>query len=75
MSTEGFFFFEYSHAEKNKSAPHSLWGELWKGTYCFNLPGLFAMRTLQDNKFLRHTEGFYSSVHLDENLKFDIMNP
>lgn len=62
--------------KKNKSVPHSLWGELWKGTHCFNLPGLFARHTVQYNKFLRHTEGFHSSVRsLDESLDLDIGNP
>lgn len=57
--------------QKNKSVPHSLWGVLWKGTYCFNLPGLFAMCTIQGNPFLTHIEGFYSSVYfLNENLIF-----
>lgn len=57
--------------QKNKSVPHSLWGVLWKGTYYFNLPGLFATCTIQDNPFLKHIEGFYSSLYfLNENLIF-----
>lgn len=31
-------FFLSIHMQKNKSVPHSLWGVVWKGTHCLNLP-------------------------------------